>query len=44
MVIDADRFVARKSLIEGIFIAIRRAGSRISVAAVNRRVVGSNPT
>jgi hypothetical protein len=44
MEIDADRAVARKSLIIRIFIAFGHAQWIAKVAAVNRRVVGSNPT
>jgi len=44
MVIDAGSLAARKSLNLIIFIISHRTRSIFGVAAVNRRVVGSNPT
>jgi hypothetical protein len=41
--IGDDRVSVRKSLIGGIFVAIGNAGWIVSIAAVNRRVAGSNP-
>jgi hypothetical protein len=41
--IDTDRDIVRKSLIARLLIDVDNAGTIIRVAAVNRRVAGSNP-